>query len=774
MVRVILLLFAFAAVSLGLDLTGTVVVTPKTFSPREEKAVDLLLDAVEQRAHVRWETTRTDAAGTTSVVIQNVGQGPAEGYHLRTSGDGVVINGNDERGVLFGIGRLLRAMRMEPGSVSVPEGLEIDTAPKYPLRGHQLGYRPKTNSYDGWTLAMWEQYIRDLAVFGTNAIELIPPRSDDAATSPHFPLSQIETMIGVSKICDELGLDVWIWYPALDKDYSNPETVEFALREWAEVFRRLPRINAILVPGGDPGHTHPRYLMPMLEKQAASLRKYHPGAGLWIAPQGFNEEWLNYFYRQLREEPEWLTGIVFGPWVRVSLPQLRSDVPSRYPIRHYPDITHSLSSQYPVPGWDLAYALTEQREPINPRPRDMAAIFRTLQPYTIGFIAYSEGCNDDVNKIVWSSLGWDPDTDVVEALRDYGRYFIGPAYADSFAEGLLALERNWRGALLTNFGVETTLEQFRTMERAASPALRLNWRFQQALYRAYYDAYDRRRLLYEAELEQEAMDALREAPRLGADGAMKLAAERLERATRNPVGRDLRARVFELAEALYQSIRMQLSVERYQAIGVRRGANLDLIDTPLNNAGWLRGRFAAITKMESEREKLAAIDGIVNWTNPGPGGYYDDLGNIDRQPHLVGGPGYPTDPAFLESALTSFSHGTTDAGAPLRTSWMRFAAALNDGKLQMHYTDLDPAASYRIRITYAGNPTDLGIRLVADGQWEVHPYRKKARPPVPAEFAVPQAATADGEVTFTWQKQHGDGGPGRGLDIAEVWLIREQ
>src|SRR2546422_5839462 len=33
---------------------------------------------------------------------------------------------------------------------------------------------------DGWSVPVWEQYIRDLAVFGTNAIELIPPRSDDA------------------------------------------------------------------------------------------------------------------------------------------------------------------------------------------------------------------------------------------------------------------------------------------------------------------------------------------------------------------------------------------------------------------------------------------------------------------------------------------------------------------------------------------------------------------------------------------------------------------
>src|SRR5262249_6569195 len=158
----------------------------------------------------------------------------------------------------------------------------------------------------------------------------------------------------------------------------------------------------------------------------------------------------------------------------------------RYPIRDYPDITHSLRCQYPVPDWDLAYSLTEGREVINPRPRDAAAIFRTFAPQTIGFITYSEGCNDDVNKIVWSALGWDPQADVLEVLREYSRYLVGagPGDTDGFAHGLVALEQNWRGPLLANASVETTLQQFHAMEGRARPELLLNWRFQQALYRA--------------------------------------------------------------------------------------------------------------------------------------------------------------------------------------------------------------------------------------------------------------------------------------------------
>ena len=108
------------------------------------------------------------------------------------------------------------------GSIQLPDGFAEISAPRYRLRGHQLGYRPKTNSYDAWTVPVFEQYIRDLAVFGTNAIELIPPRSDDAADSPHFPLPPMRMMIEMSRLLDEYGLDVWIWYPAMDRDYSDP------------------------------------------------------------------------------------------------------------------------------------------------------------------------------------------------------------------------------------------------------------------------------------------------------------------------------------------------------------------------------------------------------------------------------------------------------------------------------------------------------------------------------------------------------------------------
>ncbi|MBN9658685.1 MAG: hypothetical protein J0H49_10945 [Acidobacteria bacterium] len=771
MIQRIALLALTVSTLTAADLSQAVVVAPSALSPVEKKAAQVLVEEVAKRSRLQWPIVAAPTAGRPSITLRrNPAGGPADGFTIRTSGASVEILGNDERGTLFGAGRLLRELRMYRDSVILPDGFQITTAPKYKLRGHQLGYRPKTNSYDAWTAAMWDQYIRDLAIFGTNAVELIPPRSDDDADSPHFPIPQMPMMVEMSKILDSYGMDVWVWYPAMDRDYNDPATVTKAIDEWAEVFKKLPRLDAVMVPGGDPGHTKPDALMALLEKQAASLRKYHPKAQMWVSPQGFDQKWMDEFYSILDKQPAWLTGIVHGPQVRVSIQELRRRVPARYGIRNYPDITHSVQCQFAVPNWDAPEAFTHAREGINPRPTEMRAIFHDQQPSTIGFLTYSEGCNDDVNKILWSEMGWNPDVDLTAALREYARYFIDARFDESFAEGLLGLEKNWQGALATSTSVEPTFSLFQSLERQASPADLLNWRFQQALYRAYYDALNRRRWLSETATEESAMNALRDFPRSGSLAAMDAASRILHEP--GPVS-PLRQRVFELAEALYQSVRMQLSVERYKAIGRDRGATLDNIDTPFNNRNWLDKRFAAIRSMPDEPSRRNALREIVQWTDPGPGGFYDDLGNPAAQPHLVRPKTYEQDPGSLLSPRNAFAR-TSAPGVDWRISTMSHAEVMYDGPMEMLYPHLDPAASYKVRIIYGGEVSASRIlRLTANGSFELHPFRKIENVTEPVEFEIPKQATASGSLRLRWEKTPGLPGNGRGTQVAEVWLIRQ-
>ena len=262
------------------------------------------------------------------------------------------------------------------------------------------------------------------------------------------------------------------------------------------------------------------------------------------------------------------------------------------------------------------------------------------------------------------------------------------------------------------------------------------------------------------------MARLREARVLGSAQAMSEAEAILGKANKEPVARDLRARVFELAEALFQSVRAQLSVERYQAIAVERGANLDSIDHVFNNSGWLRKRFAEIRLLGDETSRLAQLEAVLHRTDPGPGGFYDDLGNSARQPHLVRGREYAKDPAFLESPMLSAGYQQD-----LRSSWWDHAEALNDGVLRMRYQDLDRSARYKVRVVYAGDSLSRKIRMTANGI-EVHPLISKPVPIKPVEFDIPEQATRGGELTLEWRREPGLGGNGRGCAVSEIWLIK--
>jgi len=268
------------------------------------------------------------------------------------------------------------------------------------------------------------------------------------------------------------------------------------------------------------------------------------------------------------------------------------------------------------------------------------------------------------------------------------------------------------------------------------------------------------------------MNRLSAADRVGTRVALAEAESVLDRAVVSPAATGWRARVFELGDMLYQSIRMQLSVARHKAIDVDRGATLDTIDEPLNNRLWLERRFAEIRALDNEVSRLQEIRAIVHWTDPGPGGFYDDLGNVMRQPHLVRGAGFQADPGCYRTPRFGYVIGR-QAYARYPRSWWDNVESIYDAPLKMQYDDLDPNAAYSVRIAYAGDSPRTKIRLLADDKYEVHPESTKPRPAALVEYDIPREATRDGRLRLTWYRQPGLGGNGRGCAVAEIWLIKK-
>jgi hypothetical protein len=764
------------------------------------RSVEILQQEVKKRSQLEWSliskfppnnqpvlgiALESDLSGFPAKVRDEIRKLPSiasEGFKLLVlpEAKAVLIVGKDARGILYGVGRLLRKMEMIPNQVLISDELTLATSPRYPVRGHQLGYRPKTNAYDAFTVAQFDQYIRELALFGANSIEIVPPRTDDDATSRHMKLPAIKMVAEQSRICKEYGLDVWMWYPNMGSNYTHPDSIQKELQERHEVFSTVSKLDHVFVPGGDPGDLEPDVLFAWLEKMSVVLKKYHPKAKIWVSPQVFRptQKWFDAFYGHVNKAYPWFGGVVFGPWVKMPVQEIRRVVNTAIPIRHYPDITHNYSSQYPVSHWDLAYAMTLGRESINPRPHDEKVIHNALDEYGVGSISYSEGTNDDVNKFVWSDQDWNPNTPVIETLRDYARLFFGVEYQESVAQGIVALENNLKGPLLTNESISRTLMQWQTIEENAPIEILQNPRFQMGLIRAYYDAYTRRRLMYETEVEQEAKDILGSVRSGSSLASIQRAKTALEKAWQSPILPNYRRKCFSLADSLFKSIGAQLTISKHGAMS-GRGNFVDNIDIPLNDAPYLLDQLTKIEKLGSESERLQKIDQLLRRTDPGLGGFYDHFGSPESWHRIVQEISWEKDPGSLQSPRIGFGVGlvgeewvdeikaTGFKGQVTPRVWMKQAKTLYDQPLKIAYDELDPQSSYRMKISYTGRFRSR-MKLTTDDGSVIHDFLQTGEQPL-FEFDVPQKATADGKVTFIWNCGEGE----RGSQVTEIWLMKK-
>jgi hypothetical protein len=726
-------------------------------------------------------------------------EGFAIGVYSENKAPTVVLAGRDEGGVLFAAGRLLLQLKMTKGQLELPADYRIATAPRYPHRGHQIGYRDLSHCYDAWTPDTYEQYMRELAVFGANAFETFFGNSEGRVGS-HAKVTEGEMTKAWSRICADYDFDYWIFDEAVGGRGKSAADIEKAVEHKLDRLRAMPKIDHIYLTGGDGGTSHrrPDLMFEWTGRFAEEARKIHPDLGVWISNQGFGPELNNWFFDYLqREQPDWVTGVVYGAWSRILLDEQRARVPKQYPIRRYSDIGHCVRAQYTVPGWDRALAQTLGREPFAPRPRGHARIHNLFDEYADGFVTYSDGVGDDVNKFVWTALGWDPDRPLDDVMLDYARFFFGWDIAEKVREGLYRFEDHFTGSLAANEGVAETFALWKALEDEADDGLLANWRFQECLLRAYYDHYTRLRLLKANDIEARACAVLREAPAVGVEKAIANARVLLKEPDQDDYTDTLRARIVELGAELFDSIGAQLDTANYQATTPERGAVLDFLDTPLNNRLWLEneldailsGRFTASMpeKTGDGDVRLARLARVYDWENPGPGGFYDDLGCAWKQPHLVKPKPLWDDPAGITTPREGHSF---EKGAPNRLSWTDTEDAHSAAPLAMRYEGLDPEASYRVRVTYLGR-YKATIRLVADGEYEIHsayghtlegvrykvtygdsaavvtPEEDGPSPVVtPLEFVIPREATADGVLELDWQRF-----TGRGIQVAEVWLI---
>ncbi len=531
----------------------------KTNGPQAGKAAAVLAAELDRRAPLPCAAFALE---------EGAGFADEDTFEICTDGPDFRFRAKGVRGLIYAVGLFLRKAIFCGGTISLRDDNTGVHRPKKPIRGHQLGYRPCSNTYDAWQPEDFERYMTELMYFGMNTVEFIPFTEQNALMRYSGP----EMTRILSEKAHALGLNVSLWIPNTDRD----EETELAERE--ALFRDVPYIDAVFIPGSDPGSLPAAELIDRCNTIYDILKKYHPHARIWPSAQAPHNApaWGEAFLAALENAGPGIAGIITGPNRAFNIDELHKRLPGKYPIRFYPDITHNLRCEHPVhfekDDWHYAFSACLSRESINPRPAEYKRLFQTVSPYTVGSVTYSDGVNDDVNKAVWCALEWDDSLTAEEIAEDYARAYLYGYDPEAAAALILLLEKNWLGSPLEK-RIDFTLYAAKTLIQGEDC-----WRMRQLYFRALCDKYVKERLLADT-----AAAGLAKALAVAGQKDAAIAALRAPRS--EPLQR-LREEIERTAALLYDTAGMQLSVARFGASGWERGATLDTLDLPVSDREW--------------------------------------------------------------------------------------------------------------------------------------------------------------------------------------------
>ncbi len=504
------------------------------------------------------------------------------------------------RGFIYGYGNILRKSEFTKSSMLLIEDISGVYIPEKQIRGHQLGYRPLTNTYDKWSPKDYRRYLLDTMAYGSNFCEFIPGIA--TAKRNDMMLYEPDDMIVItSQLADELDLGVSVWYPNDEDDTS----IEDGTDHRAELAARMKRFDVYFPPGGDPGKYPGDEYVRRTRAYGKALKDIHPNLQVWPSAQKPKRmpSWGDDFLKALTDSDDGIIdGVIHGPNAAFELDDLRRRLPQKYPIRLYPDISHNVRCDYPVNhdqnDWHFAIASTMGRETINPRPHEYRTIHKRISRYAIGAVTYSEGVSDDINKFLYASLDWNGELDVIEILKDYSRLFFVGCDPQLASQAIISMERNWQGDPAENIQIDFTLMLWKQLLKE-NKAQKKNWRFMSMMFRAYADKYVRDKRIFELDLCKEIKQAAKNndfakcRTLLNFEYPQKLSA--------------IYDKLCEIADFLFSTIGIQLDVEKYGAMNYERGATLTTINNPITDIDYYKYCMENITRNDDPIELFKMI-----------------------------------------------------------------------------------------------------------------------------------------------------------------------
>lgn len=434
-----------------------------------KRAAEILGQEINERSSNCKITAKGDAELILDLLIEpGIG---TEGYKIVDGPNGaILIIGNDERGLLYGVGKFLHNSRFDQGGFSpcIWRGMSV---PKCKMRGIYFATHFR-NFYEEASDQEIKRYIESLALWGTNSIVVSFPNPWLQGFNDPQTQETIRKIKHIMCCAKAVGMRVGLlhvvnagfastpeelWYTPGPQCWglvnlcpSKPDAKKLLLENWNRLLDEFvePGIDHVVYWPYDEGGCCCKdcspwggHGFPMLCKEFTSiLKSKFPNANVILSTWLFDwDKKMGVVFKKdgdyaglseyLSKDKSWVDYLMVDAHEEFPEYVLKAGAPGGLPIINFPEI--SMVGQYPWGGYGA-----------NPLPRRLQHLWDQVKNKLSGGFPYSEGIYEDINKVVCSQLYWDPDRQTTETLKEYIAYEFSPSVIDTLMKVIKILECN--------------------------------------------------------------------------------------------------------------------------------------------------------------------------------------------------------------------------------------------------------------------------------------------------------------------------------------------
>ncbi|MEI8062701.1 MAG: hypothetical protein WCH84_01410 [Verrucomicrobiota bacterium] len=385
-----------------------------------------------------------------------------EGFRIESAGEQTRITGNDERGLLYGVGKYLRDRSWR--GVSVPEKQ---------VRGMYFATHFH-NFYHDAPIEQVTQYIEELALWGCNVLSVWFDMHHYNGIADPAAQAMLDRLRAMLRAANAVGMGAGLTmlanegyanspvplradWRAGQNGYTRPpvghyhvelcpsqtEAVELLLASRRELFAALSGIEFEYLwiwPYDQGGCTCARCapwgangFIKLATKLGELCRQIHPRAKTVLSTWGFDTfttgEWEG-VHHAFVTKPAWadylMVDLRHGPGATF-LGQ--HGAPGGLPLLDFPEI--SMMGMTPWGGFGA-----------NAMPQFWGKYWAESRERLAGGFPYSEGIFEDLNKVVLLQSYWDGRRSATEIMREYIAAEFAPAVVDDVANAIAISEKN--------------------------------------------------------------------------------------------------------------------------------------------------------------------------------------------------------------------------------------------------------------------------------------------------------------------------------------------